>query len=246
MKTSRWAALALVAALPAAASTIVPPQPTAQQAVDLRLTVDSCTFNPATVQVAASGSTLRVTQRLNNCLVPGTPKLYDLRLGNFPAGEYRVEVYASQPASGTPAETLSFTVTDRVEIAITPPPVHPLTNYGGFWWNPGEGGRGLSLTQTPGSDALFGAWYVHGSDNQPTWYSFQGGGWLTPTRWKGKAYRTTGPALTAPFDARLVSTQPAFDVEMEFGELPNANGTMRLTFATGLDVGIATFVRYVP
>jgi hypothetical protein len=197
MQISRWAAPALLAAaLPAAAaSTIVPAHPTAQQAVELRLSVDSCSFNPATVQVSASGSTLRLTQRLNNCLVPGTAKLYDVRLGNFPAGDYRVEVYSTATSTGTPTETLSFTVSDRVEIAITPPPVHPLTNYSGFWWNPDVPGTGMALTQTPGSDALFGALYRYdGTTQLPVWFSLEGGHWTSPTTWQGAYIRNVGPA----------------------------------------------------
>ena len=219
------AAALLALALPAGASTIVPPQPTAQQAVELRLLVDSCSFNPATVQVAASGSTLRLTQRLNNCLAPGAVRLYDVRLGNFPAGDYRVEVYNTPAATGTPAESLAFTVTDRVEIAVVPPPVHPLTNYSGFWWNPDQPGWGLALTQTAGSDALFGAMYVYGADGIPMWSTIEGGTWTTPTSWSG-----ISPTMRGPLGHVTVSSSAP--ITLDFGAIPTG-GRLNVTVILG-------------
>src|SRR5215212_7480014 len=95
-------ALALAAAVQAsAASQIVPAVPTPFQAVNLRMLVDSCAFIASTVRVSAAGDTLRVTQVMNQCLVPGTPMTVDVLLGSFPQGSYRVELYAGG-ASATP------------------------------------------------------------------------------------------------------------------------------------------------
>jgi hypothetical protein len=46
-----------------AASALVPSQPTSFETVNLRMTVDSCTFVPSTVQVTQSSNVIRVTQR---------------------------------------------------------------------------------------------------------------------------------------------------------------------------------------
>ena len=226
-----FAAASLALAFPAAASTIVPAQPAAQQAVDLRLTVDSCTFNPATVQVAASGSTLRVTQRLNNCLVPGTPKLYDVRLGNFPAGDYRVEVYGTATVAGAPAESIGFTVSPRADIAVFPPPVHPLTNYSGFWFDPTQPGWGLALAQDPVSDTLFGAWFEYDGTHAPYWTTLQNGQWTTPTSWKGSDYLSNGyaPESGVRIPPTYVSANP---IALDFESVP-VDGTLRMSLVIG-------------
>src|SRR3954470_16338549 len=128
------ATFALAALPPAFASTIQPAQPSAFDPVNLRMTVDSCAFSPSTVQVTAAGDTLKVTQSLNACLVPGTPQVVDVRLGTLAPGDYRVEVYATARADGAPAETLRFSVLPRAEAAVFPPTPRPLTDYGGMWF----------------------------------------------------------------------------------------------------------------
>ena len=242
------AAALLLLALPAAAtSQVVPAEPLVLEPVDLRMEVDSCTFVPSSVRVRASGSTLRVTQQLNACLQPGTPRNYDVRLGSFPAGDYRVEVYGTQDASGVPIETLSFSVRARAQVAVFPPPPHPLADYSGFWWTPEEGGWGVALAQSPKSDAVFGAWFVYNAGGQPEWYTVQGGTWESPTRWSGSVYRSTGPALAGPnYDPRLVLTLPAGTATLEFAEL--ANGLRaRFTYTlTGAAAVTKSMVRFAP
>jgi hypothetical protein len=222
----------LAVALPfaAAASRIVPADPIAFQPVNLRMTVDSCAFVPGTVRVAAAGGVLRVTQQLNNCLVAGTPEVVDVRLGSLAPGDYRVEVYATQSTDGAPIETLSFRVMSRVEIAVFPPPPRPLTDYTGLWWNPAEGGWGLSLHQSA-NDTLFGSWYVYGANGQPEWFTIQGGGWTSGTRWAGTIYRNTGPFFAGPgYDPRLVLTQAAGNAVLEFKQLPGAEDRATFTY----------------
>src|SRR5688572_25584101 len=143
MKTPLLRAFALIAcaaSLCLAASEIVPPQPIAFETVNLRMSVDSCTFVPGTVRVSAAASTLRITQQMNQCLQPGPVRVVDIQLGSLPVGQYQVEVYATPQPTGTPAERLAFEVRDRVEIAVFPPPPRPLTDYTGIWWNPDESG----------------------------------------------------------------------------------------------------------
>lgn len=221
-----------LAALPAAASRIVPAEPTAFELVNLRMTVDSCAFVPSTVRVRAEGATLKVTQQPNNCLLPGTPQIADVQLGALAPGLYRVEVYSNPAGTGEP-EVLAFQVRERVEIAVFPPPPRPLTNYTGMWWNPQESGWGLSLHQAA-SNALFGAWFVYGSGGQPEWYTLQGGQWTSSTRWTGPIYRTTGPFFAGPdFDPRLVLVQSAGTATLDFSQSPGDEDRARFTYAVG-------------
>jgi hypothetical protein len=228
------ATFALAAALPAtAASRIVPAQPTAFELVNLRMTVDSCAFNPATVRVSSAMNILTVTQQPNACLLPGTPETVDVRLGALAAGDYRVEVHASPTPQGAPAETLSFTVREPVEIAVFPPPPRPLTDYSGLWWNPLESGWGLSLHQSA-LHSLFGGWFVYGSNGEPEWYTLQGGQWIDSATWRGAIYRTTGPSFAGPdYDPRLVLVQAAGTATLDFGIRDGEEGSARFTYTIG-------------
>jgi hypothetical protein len=199
-----------------AASRVVPSQPTSFERVTLRMTVDSCAFNPATVRVRAAANVLTVTQQPNNCFAPGTPQDVDVRLGSFAAGEYRVEVYASPNTTTTPVERLAFQVADPAEAAVFPAPARPLSDYSGLWWNPQESGWGLSLHQGA-LHTVFGAWFVYGANGEPQWYTLQGGQWLDSVTWRGTLYRTTGPSFAGPdYDPRLVLVQSAGTATLDF------------------------------
>ena len=223
------ATFALAVALPAqAASRIVPALPTSFEPVNLRMTVDSCTFNPLSVLVRASLNTLRVTQLLNACLLPGNPEIVDVRLGSFPAGDYRVEVYGTSDSNAAPLETLSFRVTD---IPVPSPPTQrPLAGYTGLWWSPQESGWGLSLHQSA-QDGMFGGWFVYGSTGAPEWFTLQGGHWIDSTTWRGNLYRTTGPSFAgSAYDPRLVLVQAAGTATLDFRQRAGEEGRARFTY----------------
>ena len=226
-------ALAAIAflALGADAAEIVPAQPLAFEPVNLRLTVDSCSFVPGTVRVHAAGGVLRLTQQQNQCFAPGTPEVVDIRLGSFAPGDYSVEVYGAATADGAPAERLAFAVRERVEIAVFPPPPRPLTDYTGMWWNPLESGWGLSLHQSARTDAVFGAWFVYGADGAPVWFTLQGGQWTGSTRWTGTVYRTTGTYYGAPeYVSSMLAAQPVGNAVLDFRQLPGDTGHARFTY----------------
>lgn len=231
--------------LPAfAQSRIVPAQPIAFEPVNLRMTVDSCMFAPATVQVRAVGSTLKVTQQPNACFAAGTPEVVDVRLGSLATGDYRVEVYNGS-GDGAATETLALQVLGRVGIAVFPPPVRPLTDYTGMWWTPTESGWGLSLHQSP-ADVLFGAWFVYGASGQPEWYSLQGGQWTSATRWTGTIYRTTGPYFgTLTYDPRLVVVTPVGTATLDFTQVPGDEGHARFSYSIG-NFAIAKVISRAP
>ena len=223
-------ALAAAASEAPAQSRIVPAQPTAFELVNLRMTVDSCAFVPSTVRVHSAGNVLKLSHQPIACFAAGEPRVMDVRLGALPAGDYRVEVFASRDTDGPPAETLAFSVHEPVEIAVFPPPPRPLTDYSGLWWNPDESGWGLSLHQSP-THGVFGAWFVYNSGGQPEWYTLQGGQWTDATTWRGTIYRTTGPFFAGPdFDPRLVLVQAAGSATLDFRHNAGAEDQARFTY----------------
>ena len=233
------ATLALAAAAPVALaqSRIVPATPTAFERVNLRMNVDSCAFVPASVHVRSAGNVLKVTHQPNNCLVAGEPRVMDIRLGSLPAGDYRVEVFASRDTDGPPAESLAFSVHEPVEIAVFPPPPRPLTDYTGLWWNPQESGWGLSLHQGA-THTVFGAWFVYGANGEPQWFTLQQGQWLDATTWRGSILRTTGPSFAGPdYDPRLVLVLPAGSATLDFTQRPGEEDRARFTYTLN---GVAT------
>jgi hypothetical protein len=234
------AGMSLAAFAFAAIASVVPPQPTAFEVVNLRMTVDSCTFVPATVRVTMGSGVIRVTQSLNNCLAAGTPQVADVQLGALPAGDYRVELYATPQAVGTPIESLAFQVRDPAEVATSPRPARPLNDYTGLWYNPQESGWGLSLFQGP-THTVFGLLFVYDSTNRPEWYSLQGAQWTDPMTLTGTLFRTTGPALGAAFDASQVSYLEAGTATLAFIQAPGQEGRVRLTYSIGAR-NVTTFV----
>ena len=225
-------ALAATLALPALAGEIVPANPSTFEPVNLRLTVDSCAFVPSTVRVRAADNVITITQHQNNCFVAGPPEVVDIRLGSFPTGDYRVELYpgVGPEADGTPIEVLDFAVRERPEAAAFPPPTRPITDYTGIWWTPSESGWGLSLHQSS-SNAMFGAWFVYGANGQPEWFTLQGGRWESATLWTASIYRTTGPFFAGPdYDPRLVLLQEAGTATLDFRQLPGDVGRARFTY----------------
>jgi hypothetical protein len=208
-----FALAAAALAQPALASTVVPPAPRPFELVNLRMSVDSCAFDPATVSVANTGSSIQVRLIDRQCFAAGTPVEVDVRLGAFPPGTYNVEVGTLVGGDALAVrERLQFTVPPRVEIAIFPPPAHPLTDYTGAWYDPTQPGWGISIHQSP-SDTLFAALfeYTSGSPGVPTWTTFQSGTWTSSTTWEGVVYRTTFPPL---------SVQVAGTVDIDFAAAP--------------------------
>jgi hypothetical protein len=216
----------------AAAASVIPPQPTSFETVNLRMTVDSCTFVPETVRITMAANVVRVTQNVNNCLLPGTPRVADVQLGALPAGDYRVELYMTPQPSGSPVESLAFQVRDPAQIAVVPPPPRPLTDYTGLWFNMQESGWGLSLFQGP-THAMFGLLFVYDNANRPEWYSIQGGHWTSSTTWTGTVWRTTGPAFGGAFDPSQVAYAQMGTASLDFTQSPGEEGRARLTYSIG-------------
>ena len=126
----------------------------------------------------------------------------DIAIGQFPRGDYQVEVLADYPTGGAaaPLGSASFTVSRSLW-----PPAPPV-NYSDLWWNDSESGWGLNVIQHGGR--VFATWFVYGADGKPTWYVMPDGIWGSTTDYSGNVYRTTGPAFPGSFDpARVSATQ---------------------------------------
>jgi len=224
----------------AAAATIVPPQPASFETVNLRMTVDSCTFVPGTIRVTMVSNVIRVTELFNNCFAPGTPQVVDVKLGALPAGDYRVQVLPAISSLSQPLEDLAFQVRDPVQ----PPAVaRPLVDYTGLWYNPQQSGWGLSLFQGA-THVTFGLLFVYDGANRPEWYSLQGAHWTDSRTLAGTLFRTTGPALGGSFDASQVTYAHVGTATIDFTQPPGQEGRARLTYSIGNANVTTTVVRF--
>jgi hypothetical protein len=207
------------------------------------MTVDSCAFDASTVVVLSTAQGIEVRMRQNQCLVAGTPKVADIRLGAYPIGSYRVTVSLISGDIVTPLESLRFEVLPRAEIAIYPPPAHPIADYSGLWWNSQESGWGLSIHQSA-RDTLFAALFVYDAGHDAQWFTIQPGGWTSATRWTGIVYRTTGPHFSSPgYDPRLVLVQSAGNAVIDFDQAPGTVGQARLTYTIDGVTTVKTITR---
>jgi hypothetical protein len=234
-----------LACLPAhSSSRISPPEPSEFDLVNLRMTVDSCAFAPETVSVSSSGGTIRVAHRPRQCLLPGEPRIVDIRLGALPIGDWRVEVHPDGDPAGPVEERIDFSVRGRPQIAVFPPPPRPLTDYSGQWYRPTEAGWGLSVDQSP-TNVVFAAWYVYDADGTPAWYLIQDGQWTTPTRWTGKVYRTFGPPyFPGPgFDPARVVLAVVGEAALEFQQTPGEEGIATFSYQVNGQAGSKRITR---
>jgi hypothetical protein len=207
MRSSLYALLACLVLPRAFAAAVAPENPYAFETVNLRMTVDSCAFDPGAVAVTMRGSHITIAARRNACLVAGVPTVVDIMLGAFPAGSYTVSVHDNPNNFAPPYERAAFEVIDL--------PTARHTDISGMWWNDRESGWGLSLFQGP-TGTLFGAWFIYGSSGQPEWYTLQGGQWLPDGRWTSPVYRTSGPYFGASsFDPRSVTIDPVGSATLE-------------------------------
>lgn len=222
------AALLLSTAAAAAEPAIVPADPLEFERVHWRLSVDSCVFNEQSIRVELRDGALAVRHQPLQCFAPGPPEVVDIQLGAFPFGEYRVDFYDGNAT--TPSLSQRFQVNRPVQIAVFPPPPHPIADYSGLWGAASEAGWGLSLHQG-GADLLFGALYVFDTQNRPQWFTLQAGSWESSTRWSGKVVRTEGPAWLVPIYASgMTSYSVVGEATLDFHMNPGEEGQASLRY----------------
>jgi hypothetical protein len=170
------------------------------------------TYNARATQVSMSGNKVTVSVLLSSGGSSSPSASMDLPIGQLPAGSYQLEVVRRLPdgTAGGTVGTAAFLVRPRSANE------DPLWNASDLWWNAAESGWGLALIQH--GTVLFGALYVYGADNKPTWYVVPGGTWTTPTEFHGSVYRTTGPYFGGAFDPNAVNVTLAGDAVITLGE----------------------------
>lgn len=237
MNRSRFRTTAALAAAfivpPAlAASQVVPRDPHEFDAVNLRLTVDSCAFAPETVAVSAAGGVIRVAHRSNNCLVAGEQRVVDIRLGTFPAGDWRVELHPDGNPEGPASEQFAFAVRARPQIAVFPPPPRPLTDYSGMWFRPEESGWGISIHQSS-ANVVFAGWYLYDlGSGKPSWLVILEGRWTSATSWTGTVFRAAGPPLVSVpvYGPARGTAAPVGEATLDFTQRPGEEGLATFTY----------------
>ena|SRR5687768_8853092 len=217
-------ALALIAALagPVAAQSlaVLPASPQYMEPVYVRISPGSGTNTLIFgAQASMSGNVITVdVQTSKDCC----EYYYDVMLGRFPAGTFKVVV--AMP--GQQAVTEDFTVTPPVRSAAYPGRV-PAVNYTDLWWSPAESGWGLSLFHGPFND-LFGTWMVYATDGKPTWYLLGSGKWTSAnaqSTYEAQVFKTNGPHFAQPFDARKVGFEKVGTAKLQFRDA--MTGTFR-------------------
>ena len=114
-----------------------------------------------------------------------------------------------------------------------PPPLPPVVPnipgaLSGLWWNAGESGWGVHLTQR-GSN-VFAAWYTYDASGNPKWYvstcAMPSGTTGTTGTCAGQLFEVNGPKFFgAIFDTRLVNAIPAGSLQVTFQNADSASMT---------------------
>ncbi len=189
------ASFGIAAVAGAAQPEVVPALPTQFETLHLRVTVDACNFDENSLTLELRERTIVATFKPRLCIVPGPPKVVDIELGAYPAGDYQAELYVK--GERTPSVRVPFTVSGVVTTPTDPLPARPVADHSGLWGATEEPGWGLTLEQGP-TFQIFGALYVFDAARQPQWYTLQAGRWETSTRWTGQVVKSEGPPWTSP------------------------------------------------
>jgi hypothetical protein len=204
-----WAGLA--SASLAQTVTILPASPQYMEPVYVRVSPDPGARELIYgAQASMSGNVITVDlQKRSDCC----EYYYDVMLGRFPAGTYKVVV----PSASGGSVTVDFTVSAPARSRDYPGRV-PAVNYTDLWWSPAESGWGLSVVHGPFND-IFATWMVYGTDGKPTWYLLGSGKWTSAnatTVYEGKVFKTSGPHFAQLFDPRKVGFEPVGTAKLEF------------------------------
>lgn len=191
--------------------TVSPAAPKAQETVRVLVQKGAWGGNPdlypdpRETRVTMSGNKITVSVQPTLswgflCCPPGI----DLAIGQFPAGDYQVEV-TKRSAQGEPlglVGSATFSVAPRETN-------RPLMNATGLWWNPSESGWGINIVQNDGK--LFATWFVYGPDGTADWYHMSGGVWNYAGGFDGPIYRATGPYMEGCPEYPAPCSAPRFD-----------------------------------
>jgi hypothetical protein len=122
--------------------------------------------------------------------------------------------------------------------------VTPSVNVTDLWYTRSEDGWGMSLTQkatTAGTQQLFGVWYTYDprrpdtstaepNDLEPLWLTLTNGNWVTPTRYEGRLFVTSGTFYALTWNAANLGVQDVGSFSLTFSDA--SNGTFAYNVQT--------------
>jgi hypothetical protein len=208
---------------------VTPGNPRSQETVRVQvasLPISADSFDISNRRITMAGNKITIELRepgaIFVALPPPTPPL-DIAIGQFPTGDYQVEVRRQLGTSGNTESvgTASFSVSARG-------PLDPLQNNSDLWWNPNESGWGFNIIQH-GSGIIFATWFNYGPDGKPIWYVIPEGQWSRPSEYRGPIYRTTGPEVRETFDPAAVTRTLAGSAVLSFEAADSTRMTAVLT-----------------
>jgi len=192
---------------------VIAPMPSVLQAQEQRVAVD---FGVALPQAGASLTPVISGTWLNGCIpnsatvtsnnysalivlkVPPLDTFCSQALTNFrvtaapvsfaQAGSYSLEVIDS---NGQRLKSSGFAVQ-------SPTTAYSQFNVSGVWFEPTSSGSGLFLLHSKKgtNDAIFGGWNNYRQSGESSWFSLQGGAWVSPLSFAGEVHESKGMLLT--------------------------------------------------
>lgn len=135
----------------------------------------------------------------------------------YVAGPGGVTVIAGVGASGLPPP-----------LPPPPPPRFGLNVHGMWWASPGGSESGWGIDVAHQGNTLFVTWFTYDLDGQPLWLVMSNGARNGENSYIGDLYRSTGPALGAPFDASKVKLTKVGVATLSFSDANNGNLTARV------------------
>ncbi|MBI1777945.1 MAG: hypothetical protein HYR63_21620 [Proteobacteria bacterium] len=105
-------------------------------------------------------------------------------------------------------------------------------NYSDIWWDPSEGGWGLSLADH--DTRLYGVLYTYAPDGRPVWYVIPSGTFTETKRFfVGDIYETSGSPYNAAFNANQVNMVKVGTARLDFAPPGLPAGTALLSSTIG-------------
>ena len=160
-------------------------------------------------------------------------------LGQLPQGSYVVDVrlFNRQTTNISVVGSAVFSVSNET---IGRDSNYPAYNFTDLWWNPAESGWGISIHVK--RSILFAAWFAYDSTGAPTWYTIQGGRWISPNIFSGgKIYKAKSNPNAGPGPLTQLSIFEAGTATIVF----NAYDQATMTFVVDGLGGSKNIVRQV-
>jgi len=187
-------------------------------------------IGPATVRLDGSTITLTALVQGSDFSTPSCAYTNAVVTG-LAAGSYDAVFI---PAAGSIVPAGNYPVASFV-VSRPQGDGHPAMNgLSGNWFDPAHPGSGTNVVQGD-SGALFGAWLTYDTFNSaPAWYVMPAGTWVTPTRFRGILYTTTGTPADLAWKGSDLQVAPFGVLTLDFTSASGA--TFEAQTSTGADI----------